>query len=149
MYEETGKALRHYSNCLIKARTLALVQGFAIIGASGILLNKQFPGYYFILLGLFGLLMSFALWRLQNVYLKHFDGFLNSAMSLEPRQGPWTLYNSLRSSWYSKWWKRCLKIHFPFFLIMAACLALIVLGVFFRPEDPVGLLNLASFKISL
>ncbi len=82
IYAEIGSTLRNYSNLILSIRLGVVAQGLIILGAVGTLVTKlEFALAFYT--SFFGLVLSFVLLRLHNVYLNHFNNLLKYAIDLE------------------------------------------------------------------
>jgi len=95
-YTEACEVVRHYSRCVIDVRTMAVVQGLAVVGAVGYLSKDGM--YIFAIAGaVFGLFLTYILFSFHRAYLAYFEAALKYILvDLEKNGGPWSAYEKMR-----------------------------------------------------
>ncbi|HSS48911.1 MAG TPA: hypothetical protein VLX28_08190 [Thermoanaerobaculia bacterium] len=127
-YAEGCNALRHYSSTIMNVRTLAIAQGFTVVGAAGYLLRQ---GEFNFSLGVsvFGILFTGLLYSLQRNYWLHCKAFLGYVIEVEGfmdkvgahlAAGPWSTYDKERRERHRRWRWSISAVHGPFLLLLLA-----------------------------
>jgi len=110
-YKEACTVIRHYSNCVIGVRTVAIVQGLVVVGCAGFLSKEARSGFAIATSG-FGLLLTFVLFTFHRSYLAYFNRVLAYVVQdLERGDGPWSRYDLEREHLRSWRWYRVAHLY--------------------------------------
>jgi hypothetical protein len=127
LVEEAGRALIHYSNCIMNMRTVTIVQGLLLLTGAGFTL-KQSTSIYLYLLCLLGFVFTSVLWLQHRNYLKDYDAVLRYVKKIDPwKSGPWGMYMLMHEKRKKKlFYKLCVK-HGPFYFFMLVFITISIL----------------------
>ncbi len=89
-YTEASQSYRHYSISIREIRIISIAQGIIVLTGSGYLLqNKLYNGA--LAVAVFGILLTFSLWRLHKTYYRNLINYLEYLSEhLEMDSGPWS-----------------------------------------------------------
>lgn len=131
-YSEGCAALRHYSLCVSNVRVVTIAQGLVLLAGTAAFVQKDiFP--LAIVVSLFGIFFSIALWSLQRSYWMCFDAILAAVLKLESfsaaatgYKGPWSSYEESSKAAFGQVWWRILVKHGPYWLFVLAFCAVLI-----------------------
>lgn len=138
LYSEGCSSLRQYSSNVMNVRALAIVQGFAVLGAGGYLVQQK-SWLFAAFVSLFGLLFTAVLYALQANYWHHFSAFLAYVVEMEAllrsgetktANGPWSAYDQKRRERHRKIRWSLSAIHGPYLLLLLALSSLLGLSLY-------------------
>jgi hypothetical protein len=129
-YAEGCNALRHYSLCVLNARTLTIAQGFVLLSGAIYFMKEQLFALS-VFVSFFSMFFTLVLHGLQKNYWLHFESILNRVVELESghdsqvsQDGPWGVYKKQREARHKKIWWRYFVVNGPFNLLLFASLAI-------------------------
>jgi len=134
-YTEGCNFVRHYSNCSLTVRALAVVQGLVLLSAwTYTFLTEPNPLCLFFV-AVFGLLFTLLLFGLHWGYYMACQEYSKYVIDLEElgngeshQVGPVGTYEAVREPRFKPLWRKLATIHAPFTLIGVAFTLLIILS---------------------
>ena len=82
-YQETCSIIRHYSNASFTVRLMAVVQGFTVLGAWAIILEKNVNFLLLIALPIIGLIFTLLFYKFHMGYFRATKYFYKYASNIE------------------------------------------------------------------
>ncbi len=135
-YTEGCNFIRHYSNCSLTVRALAVVQGLVLLSAWTYTFLKDPNSLYLFGVALFGLFFTILLYGLHWGYLKACKEYSIYVIGLEELGdkeshpvGPVGSYEIVRNERFKTLWIKCATIDASFTLIGVAFALLLVLSI--------------------
>ena len=135
-YTEGCNFVRHYSNCSLTVRALAVVQGLVLLSAWAYTFFTYPNPFYLISVAVFGLLFTFLLFGLHWGYYKACQEYSKYVIDLEKyvegesyQVGPVGSYEEVRELRFKPLWSKLATIHAPFTLIGITFILLLTLSV--------------------
>ena len=126
-YTDAGNSLRHYSGCVLKVRSMTIVQGLIVLGAEAVLYSKG-EFFYLLIVTIFGLIFTFILYLVHTVYIQDFESILNWVVETEGESGPWMNYNMVRNNRLGKTHTNTFFHYGVFVLLGFSCFSILVMA---------------------
>lgn len=132
-YNESCNFMRHYSNCSLTIRVIAIAQGLVLMSAWGIAIKNNVENMLLILISVFGILFTLLLHSMHRGYLTAVNVYAGVAEQLEASKNnnnPVSTYNAVRSDIYKNILVKAVTIHATFTLVGLAFIGLLIFSCY-------------------
>ena len=134
LYTEGCNFIRHYSNCSLTVRIIALVQGLVILSAWGYVLVKVPCAIYLFFISLFGLLFTGLLFFMHQGYLRAANDHTKVVIRIEEQFnnvfGPVKGYDEIREKRYNSFFVKFRTMHATFTIIGIAFVCCLIYSLY-------------------